>query len=257
MIFNNYYNPLFVPYIPTINEKPPTIYSLLESIVNFGTDDKTKIKDLAKAGRTTIFNFDYPLSSKISREDFESMILNKFLMRRIGFDTLTAFQIQLNVKLNEIMPVYNKMFDALDGWNIFEDGEKIVHTSEGNRTTDTTNTIDTTNTLENNSTTNTSETSDRRQSELPQSEIDNVKDASYLTNYTYEQNNNNGTDNSTSSGSSNTNGTTNVKDDNLVNEETIRTPADKIVIYKEFIENRNNIYTMIFKDLNCLFYQLV
>ena len=28
------------------------------------------------------------------------------------------------VKLNEIMPVYNKLFDALDGWTLFTDGEE-------------------------------------------------------------------------------------------------------------------------------------
>ena len=91
--------PMFMPMIPTWNEKPPTLYSILESIVNYGTDDKTKIKDLAKSGRETIFNFTYPLSNKVTKEDFECMILNHFIMRRIGFETVTAFRIQLNVKL--------------------------------------------------------------------------------------------------------------------------------------------------------------
>ena len=39
---------------------------------------------------------------------------------------ITAFKIALNVKLNEIMPVYNKMFDFLDGWDLFNDGEKTI-----------------------------------------------------------------------------------------------------------------------------------
>lgn len=110
------------PPIPPICDKPPTLYSLLESIVNYGKDDKQKIKDLAKYGRSTIFDFDYPLSNYINKEKFETMILNHFLMRRIGFETFTAFQIQLNVKLNEIMPVYNKMFDSLENWDLFSDG---------------------------------------------------------------------------------------------------------------------------------------
>ena len=38
---------------------PPTLYALLNSIVNFGEEEKTKIKDLAKVGRSTIFDFDY------------------------------------------------------------------------------------------------------------------------------------------------------------------------------------------------------
>lgn len=236
---NNYF--LLFPRIPTMNEKPPTVYSILQSIVNFGKEEQTKIKDLAKTGRTTIFDFDYPLTDKINKETFECMILNHFLMRRIGFDTVTAFKIQLNVKLNEIMPLYNKMFNAMDNWNIFNDGEKTTRNGTDNRTTN----ITTTNTLQNTSET----TSDRRYSELPQSEIDNVKNANYLTDYNFDTNN----DVSNSSGNSENN----TKDDNTYNETIEKTPSDKIAIYKEFQENLKTIYGMIFKDLDCLFYQLI
>ena len=236
---NNYF--LLFPRIPTMNEKPPTVYSILQSIVNFGKEEQAKIKDLAKTGRTTIFDFDYPLTDKINKETFECMILNHFLMRRIGFDTVTAFKIQLNVKLNEIMPMYNKMFNAMDNWDIFNDGEKTSRNGTDNRTTN----ITTKNTLQNTSET----TSDRRYSELPQSEIDNIKNASYLTAYNFDTNN----DVSNSSGNSENN----TKDDNIYNETIIKTPADKIAIYKEFQENLKTIYSMIFKDLDCLFYQLI
>lgn len=246
------YNPFFfvgIPWLPTDNPKPPTLYAIMNSMANFGVEDKTKIKDLSLATHSRIFNFEYPLTNKISKEQFETMILNKFIMRRIGFDTLTAFQMQLNVKLNEIMPLYNKMFDALDGWNIFEDGEKTTTVGTDNRTTEN----NTTNNLTNNSTTQNTETSDRRNSELPQSEIQNVKDASYLTDYNLDTNINNGTDSSQSNGSSNSNTT----DNNIYNSTVTRTPADKIAIYKEFKENLTNIYTLIFKDLEILFYGLV
>ena len=252
---NNYF--LLFPRIPTMNEKPPTVYSILQSIVNFGKEEQRKIKDLAKTGRTTIFDFEYPLTDKINKETFECMILNHFLMRRIGFDTVTAFKIQLNVKLNEIMPMYNKMFNAMDNWDIFNDGEKTTRNGTDNRTTDTTNTSTTTNTLQNTSQTTNEETSDRRQSELPQSEIDNVKNASYLTNYNFDTNNSNSNDTSNSNGTSENNSSANTKDDNIYNETIIKTPADKIAIYKEFQENLKTIYGMIFKDLDCLFYQLV
>lgn len=252
---NNYF--LLFPNIPAFNEKPPTVYSILESIVNFGKDEKTKIKDLASIGRTTIFDFEYPLTEKVDKEQFETMILNHFLMRRIGFETVNAFKIQLNVKLNEIMPLYNKMFNAMDNWDIFNDGEKTTRNGTDNRTTDTTNISNNTNTLENTSETTSEETSDRRNSELPQSEIDNVKDGSYLTDYNYDTKNANSNDKSTSNGTSKSDATTNTKDDNIYNETIIKTPADKIAIYKEFQENLKTIYGMIFDDLECLFYQLV
>lgn len=258
-IDNNYFLPF--PFIPANCEKPPTVYTILESIVNYGKDEKTKIKDLAKEGRTTIFDFDYPLTDKISKEDFECMILNHFLMRRIGFETVTAFRIQLNVKINEIMPLYNKMFDALENWNIFDDGEITERTGTDNRTIDNTTQTNnnTSNTLKNNSETTTEETSDRRNSELPQNQLELLRDGSYVSNYNYDQNNGKSIDKSDSQGesTSNTDNKSNTKDDNVYQETIKRSPADKIAIYKEFQENLKSIYGMIFKDLECLFYQLI
>lgn len=246
--YANYFSPLFIPFIPTMNEKPPTVYSLLESIVNYGKDEKTKIKDLAKEGRTTFFDFDYPLTNNITKEQFETMILNKFIMRRIGYDTLTAFKIQLNVKLNSIMPIYNKMFDALENWNIFNDGEITQESGTDSRATSNT----TSNTLTNSSATHNETVSDRRNSELPQDQLENLQDGTYVGIYNYDTDTANSTDNSTSSGSSTSNGT----DNNQYSKTITRSPADKIAIMKEMQTNINNIYEMIFKDLDCLFYQL-
>lgn len=248
MMYNNYFYPFLFPCIPTMCDLPPTVYSLLESIVNYGKDEKTKIKNLASEGRSTFFDFDYPLTNNITKEQFETMILNKFIMRRIGYDTLTAFKIQLNVKLNSIMPIYNKMFDALENWNIFNDGEITTETGTDER--QTTNT--TQNTLSNSSTTQSSSVSDRRNSELPQDQLENLRDGSYVGNYNYDTDTSNGQDSSTSNGSATSNGT----DNNEYTKEIRRSPSDKISIMKEMQENINSIYDMIFKDLDCLFYQL-
>lgn len=203
---------------------PPTIYSILKSFVYYD-DNQPKIKDLASSGRENIFDFDYPLTDNIDKEDFEVMILNHFLMRRIGYDTVTAFKIALNVKLNEIMPMYNKLFDALDGWDIFNDGETILESG--------------TNSL--NNITTSSNTSDRRYSDTPQQQLQNVQDGKYITDYNYDQD------------SGNVSSSTAGNDSRTIT----RTPSDKIKIYKEFIENKKSIMTMIFDDLDTLFYGLV
>lgn len=263
-----YYNGLFMfyPFLPPNCNLPATIYTILESIVNPDVDlnepaPEVKIKDLAKAGRSTIFNFDYPLTSNITKEKFETMILNHFLQRRIGFETVTAFRIQLDVKLNEIMPLYNKMFDALENWQIFNDGEVTTRTGTDNRTQNSTqnSTNNTSNSLTNHSTTSTADISDRRNSELPQNQLEDLRNGSYVTNYNYDTNTNNGEDNSTSQGTSTAtnNSSNNSTDNNIYNETITRTPADKIAILKEMQENIKSIYTLIFKDLECLFYQLV
>lgn len=243
------------PFLPPNCEKPPTVYSILNSIVN-GTkepNEYTKIKDLAKEGRSTIFDFDYPLSSNVSSETFETMILNHYMMRRIGFDTVTAFKLQLNVKLNEIMPIYNKMFDSLENWDIFNDGEKQIRSGFDNR--DSNSKSENINNLENNSNTNTTTTSDNRSSDTPQNQLEDVKNGNYVTQYSYDTNINSGTDNSTSVGNSKTNSNTSEKNNY---EETItRTPADKISILKDMQTNIKNIYTMIFDELDVLFYGII
>ena len=256
-MMNMIYNPLFYPFFSPINEKPPTLYAVLNSIANFGKEDKTKIKDLASATREKIFNFTYPLTTKVNKEEFEKMILNHYMMRRIGFETVTAFQLQLNVKLNSIMPIYNKLFDMLDGWDLLNDGEKVTRELTDEKTSDTTNNNTTSNTLENNSTTENTTTADRRESDLPQSEIDNVQDGSYMTKYNLDKTTVNGTDNSNSSDTSTTNGSTNTNENVKTLEEISRTPADKISIYKQFQENLTSIYQMIFKELDDLFYGLI
>ena len=169
---------MMMPIFHNINTEPPTLYSLMNSIVNYNNPNPVKISELSKNARTTIFNFDYPLSSKVTKEEFEVMILNKFMQRRIGFQTFTAWQLQLNVKLNEIMPLYNKLFDALDGWDLFNDGEQVTRDVTDNRV------IDGTSTQIGSGTTN--QISDRRYSELPQNQIADVQNGTYLTTYNYD-----------------------------------------------------------------------
>ena len=221
----------FWSYVNNVSNKPPTLYFLLESIVNYGKDDKTKIKDLAREGRARVFNFDYPLTDKINKEDFEVNIINHYLTRRIGAETFTLFQINLNAKLNEIMPFYNKMFDSIDGIDLLND----VTTRTGDDKSNTSNS------LENNSTT----TSDKRYSDTPQNNLQNVKDGAYVTEYNFDTN----TDNSNSEGSS---------ENNREYSETItKSPSNKIDKLKTLQSEVKSIYTLIYKELDDLFYGLL
>ena len=87
--------------------------------------------------------------------------------------------------------------------------------------------------------------------DTPQNALYQVQDGTYLTEYNYDQDTSNGNDSST------TQGVSNATDNNVTTEEIRRSPANKIEVYKNFIESKNNIYSMIFKDLDVLFYQLV
>ena len=228
---------LIYPWLPTNCDEPQTLYSIMNSICNYDKEEKTNIYGLASGARSTIFDFDYPLSTHINREEFEILILKHFIMRRIGFDTPTAFKLALEVKLNEIMPTYNKLFDMLDGWNLLDSGEVTTRVQTDNGT----------NTLNNTTNANNTNISDRRNSNVPQNQLSDIQNGTYMTDYNLD------TDTSNGSTTSNTSGT----NANTTNETITRTPADKIRIYKDFIESKNNIYTMIYKDLDSLFYGIV
>lgn len=228
----------FIPRIPNDNELPPTIFYILDSYCNGDkedilNDEYIKPSDLAKYGRSAIFDFSYPLSSNINKEEFEINILNKFLERRIGRETLTAFKIALSVKLNEIMPKYNKLFDTFTEWNLFNDGEKYTRTYNESRNDS------------GNSSSSSNNESDRRYSNEPQNEINDIKDGRYMTEYNLD------TDKLNTSNNSSTNGNTNISE--VIN----RSPSDKFKLYKDMLELQDNIYSMIYKDLSVLFYALV
>lgn len=245
------YPMMFYPVLPTDNDRPPTLYALCNSIVNYGKDidDKTKIRDLAENSRETIFNFRYPLSGKVNKADFEIMIINHFLMRRIGYETFTSWQIALNVKLNEIMPFYNKVLDSITEWDLLNGGEEISRTTNTDRTDNT----DESNSITSNSESDNTNISDRRYSDTPQNALSDVQDGTYVSQYDYD------TDTNSSSASSTTNGlnSSNSTGNERVTENIKRTPLDKVNIYNSYLEKCQKVYTMIFKDLECLFYQLV
>ena len=234
--------PKMFPVIPNLMklnncDLPPTVYALLNSYVNFSIETPVKIADLAKTGRACFFDFTYPLATGWDKEEFETMILNHFLMRRIGYETVTAFKIALNVKLNEIMPNYNMLYNSIKNWNIFNDGESIARHQTSNGS----------NAINSSSNATNSDTSDRRYSNTPQNQLADVRDGKYVSEYNYDQNSGSATNQTATSGT----------DSNEINETINRSPSDKIKIYQEFLAARQNLYTMIFKDLDSLFYQVI
>lgn len=259
--------PICFPSLPLVHplakltndyDLPPTIYALLNSYLNYDkeAEDKTKIKNLARAGRAMFFDFDYPLTDKIDKEDFEALILNHFLMRRIGYETVTAFKIALEVKLNEVMPYYNKLFAALDGWDILNDGYTMTRKTTTANSSETSDEISVSTTSNNSATDSTESSEDLRSSDTPQNQLTDVKSGDYVDNYSYNERKNDLTSSANSSGTSTTSGT-NTGESNSDTDETItKTAENKMAIYTEFLNNRQKIYTLLFKDLEPLFFSV-
>lgn len=202
MLFNpNLYFPyLYDPVIGAMPReyfnKPPTLYSIMQAMVNYENPNQVKIKDLAGQARIKIFDFDYPLTNKITKEYFEKLILNNFIERRINFETVTMFKIKLQVKLNEIMPRYNMLLDAMDDWSLFSDGGSTQRTYTDNRNVRNETTTSDSSTTES----ITAMTDDRRFSNIPENQISQVQNGEYLSTYGYDQTHNN--NNASASGTS-------------------------------------------------------
>ena len=151
----------------------------------------------------------------------------------------------------------------------------MENTKNGSSKNTTTNENTTNNTLDNTSNSSSTTINDLRRSELPQSQIQNVKDGSYLTDYQYNTTDVESEDTSKSTGKSTTNGsntsnTTDTETNKTTNEELNNsstldnneyqekvTNVNMLDVYLKLNQNLLNIYELIFKDLDCLFYQLI
>ena len=235
---------MIYPILQQGNNLPPTLYSIMQSLVNYDTDEPSKIKDMWQKAREYIFNFDYVLTNNVSRETFEHNILNHYLMRRINYDTVTLFQIMLQNKLSEILPKYNMLWDSLNGWDIFKSGTTTREYTDNTTSSNTGN-----NTGENRGTANT--VNNTGYSDTPQSNINDINSSEYLTEYTHNVVDNTITNN-TSTTTSNSG-----QSNKTINEVVTRTADNELDLLIKFQTEYNNIWTMLYNDLDCLFYGLV
>lgn len=209
---------------------------------DYSEEIKTRTRELPSKYHDKLFDFDYPLTNNLNKDDFEIRIIKHFLLRRIGFETIQVFQIYLEDKLNTIMPLYNQMID-----NIYYNSNLFKEITENESKTDSTNTINTSGNT--NSTSNNSGVNDLRHSDTPQNNISDVRNGSYLTDYDY----NTSTD-YTNTNSNATNESVNISDTQN-NNQTIRYLTGKDV--KEFYNELNNVYSLIFDELEPLFLQII
>lgn len=275
-------------------DEPPELFYIMRSICDYGKswDEQTKIIDLAKNSRGKLFYDTYPLNDNLSKEDFEIDILNHFIYRRIGFETVTGFKIALINKLREIMPKYNMMFDLIfrdiftdtetEEFNSRKDNEggfenrnnggyqTDTETSETGRQTDNKNILKSGNFTEN---TESNTTEDLRNSDTPQNRLAEVRSGEYISEYNYNQRNgaeekrNTHSDTEAQTDTLNTTKTatenqTNSHNDTDTNHhvdtdtfthEKLRKNTAGLLDKLGQLQEYNSIMGMIYKDLDCLF----
>lgn len=105
------------------------------------------------ADNINIFDFDYPIFDESYRPHLEKIITNHYMFNEIGFETVARFIHELNVRMNEIMPYYNKLYESdrleqriLDNYDVTEtierSGTNTDSTSTSNRVTSSGNNIE-------------------------------------------------------------------------------------------------------------------
>lgn len=126
-----------------------------------GADDVNKV---VEAAAPKIF-MDFPIWDENYRLTLETKILKHFYLREIAHETVGLWRLRLDTYMNELMPVYNKMYAAVSQeFNPLFDVD-ITRTHDGQSTDINTSTGNSLN----------------KYSETPQGSIQNVVDGKYLT----------------------------------------------------------------------------
>ena len=242
----------YVDILKGINDEPPSLYALMNSKINYNNPNPVSIENLPSAFKSYLFDFDYPLNASL-KDNFEETFLTHYMFRRIGYDTYLSFKLHLKVKMQEIMPKYSKMFEGFGSLDFL--GIKETHIKNANDTKEREETTNTNTTSSASDVVNATVTTDNRYSELPQSEILDPTTSSYMTDYTLNT--------VTTDSSTNTNG--NIINNETKNDNTTANKYESLVIdkvdtideYEKFIKFANNIYELIFKECDCLFFGLI
>lgn len=185
----------------------------------------------------------YPIYDEYYRNKLNDKIINHFYFREIGFETAAQFAWYMKRTMNEIMPKYNRLYEAmltdlkhpLSDWTRHRDV-----TIEGETTNDTQNSG-----ISSNDTHSRNVFQDTPMSLLSNDGSPSIENLDYATNVTYDDSNSEGSSSGTSQ-SQGTSLTDRVEDEYGRN----RSLASLIA---EYYEKFTDIDLMIINDLETLF----
>lgn len=185
-----------------------------------------KVEDIIQAAIPIIFNFDFPIFDENYRNVLCTKIIKHYYTREISEETLGLWRLRLNAKMNEIMPYYNKLYEA---WS-----------NEFNPLYDTD--ITTNHQLDRNNQQTGDSTVYDLYSDTPQGALTGVDNENYLT----------------SANKSTTDATTNITSTDQYLEKITgkRGGQSYSELLGEFKDNLINIDVLIISELSVLFFQL-
>jgi len=241
-----------------------------------------ELRDIVKENGVTQDNSiifrNFPINDESYRTILQDKIIKHFYFREIGFETIGRFIFELDTRMNEIMPVYNKIYETeklkvriLDNYDVTEDytrkgsneGESV-----GTGKSDTNDKNNSTGSSTDNNITDTTSDNDNLHiiSDTPQGEITFASTgyASELTKDTIKDigKNTSSGDSTSKSESTNVNGNTNSSKNNSTGSNTetwlrhmvgnigVQNDSTAIQVYRDSLIN---VDLMIIAELNDLF----
>lgn len=79
---------------------------------NSESTGETSIDEILKKSAPKLFNFDFPIFDEKYRLPLEIKILRHYYTREISEETVGLWKLRLQCRLNEIMPLYNKLYKS-------------------------------------------------------------------------------------------------------------------------------------------------
>ncbi|MCQ2740221.1 MAG: hypothetical protein MJ237_08370 [bacterium] len=150
-------------------------YAELDFIPDF---DSPEYSQMLHTGRIKLFSFAYPMFTAEQKERLEKNIIQHYLTREIGSETVGLFRQRLQAKLCEIMPEFIQLYklaemdyNPLNTVDILEEFDRTTeNTSENNSTSTAESTVKTDEWV--------------AYSDTPQGGLSGVKNLAYLTSAT-------------------------------------------------------------------------
>ena len=83
------------------------------SIVNAYSTPGNSLRDrIDEANEKYIFNFDFPIWNEAYRSELERKITMHYIRREIAQETVEMWRVYLEMRMNEIMPYYNQIYET-------------------------------------------------------------------------------------------------------------------------------------------------
>lgn len=76
------------------------------------SQDYNKIDQVIAGSLSSVFDFNFPIFDESYRSVLETKILRHYYTREIGLETVGLWKHFLNMRLNEIMPYYNQLYNS-------------------------------------------------------------------------------------------------------------------------------------------------